>query len=212
MVVSYFLSHASMAQATMFPDFPMAFWGSVTIDGVAAPAGTIVRAYYGNVLAGEIILKESGIYGYADSIKQKMLVKSGSGQITFKLKPISGLETEGLVLIIYPQFTSGLTVNKSLSFITQSQAANNINNTGGGGGGGGSLSNSFESSANNATDNTNLSYSKGDANHDGKIDLLDFNTLMVNWNQTEVNNNADFNNDGKVDIFDFNLLMINWTK
>jgi len=33
---------------------------------------------------------------------------------------------------------------------------------------------------------------------------------MVNWGATGPNS-ADFNSDGKVDIFDFNLLMINWT-
>lgn len=53
---------------------------------------------------------------------------------------------------------------------------------------------------------------KVDANKDNKIDVLDFNTLMVNWGKTTANNIADFNGDSKVDIFDFNMLMINWTK
>jgi len=35
---------------------------------------------------------------------------------------------------------------------------------------------------------------------------------MVNWGKTTANNIADFNGDSKVDIFDFNMLMINWTK
>ena len=52
---------------------------------------------------------------------------------------------------------------------------------------------------------------KVDANNDDRIDILDFNTLMVNWGSTVVDNIADFDNDGKVDIFDFNLLMIHWT-
>lgn len=49
-----------------------------------------------------------------------------------------------------------------------------------------------------------------DANNDDKIDILDFNILMINWGSTSANNIADFNSDGKVDIFDFNLLMIHW--
>jgi len=53
---------------------------------------------------------------------------------------------------------------------------------------------------------------KVDSNKDNKIDVLDFNSLMVNWGKTGTGNVADFNSDGKVDIFDFNLLMINWTK
>ena len=52
---------------------------------------------------------------------------------------------------------------------------------------------------------------KVDANNDNKIDILDFNTLMVNWGSTLSGNIADFNKDSKIDIFDFNLLMIHWT-
>ncbi len=48
-----------------------------------------------------------------------------------------------------------------------------------------------------------------DANKDGKIDVLDFNILMVNWGETE-GGLGDFNSDGIVDIFDFELLMVNW--
>lgn len=52
----------------------------------------------------------------------------------------------------------------------------------------------------------------GDANSDSKVDILDFNTLMVNWGaQVSGASRGDLNNDGTVDILDFNLLMINWT-
>jgi hypothetical protein len=47
---------------------------------------------------------------------------------------------------------------------------------------------------------------------DGKIDVLDFNELMINWGKTDVGNSADVNQDGSVDVFDFNSLMINWGK
>jgi hypothetical protein len=61
---------------------------------------------------------------------------------------------------------------------------------GGGGGGGGlyitSVSNILSAEA-----------QKVDFNKDNKIDILDFNALMVNW--------------GSASLFDFNLLMINWT-
>jgi len=53
---------------------------------------------------------------------------------------------------------------------------------------------------------------KVDTNKDNKIDILDFNSLMVNWGSAVANNVADFNADGKVDILDFNLLMVYWTK
>jgi hypothetical protein len=53
---------------------------------------------------------------------------------------------------------------------------------------------------------------KGDINKDRKVDILDFNILMLNWGEDPKNKAADLNDDGKVDILDFNLLMIYWTE
>ena len=50
-----------------------------------------------------------------------------------------------------------------------------------------------------------------DANDDNKVDISDFNLLMINWGATIAGNIADFNADDTVDILDFNLLMIHWT-
>lgn len=55
------------------------------------------------------------------------------------------------------------------------------------------------------------STSSGDTNNDGKVDILDFNALIVNWGAGGGNSVADFNKDGKVDIFDFNFLMAHWS-
>jgi len=52
---------------------------------------------------------------------------------------------------------------------------------------------------------------KGDANNDGRVDILDFVSLMAHWGEKGSNNKADFNNDGTVDILDFVLLMANWS-
>jgi len=49
-----------------------------------------------------------------------------------------------------------------------------------------------------------------DANKDNRVDLLDFNILMVNWGAVGPNI-ADFNGDNVIDLSDFNLLMIYWT-
>lgn len=51
---------------------------------------------------------------------------------------------------------------------------------------------------------------KIDANKDNKIDVLDFNALMVHWGEAGTSV-GDFNGDNKVDVFDFNSLMVNWT-
>ena len=58
---------------------------------------------------------------------------------------------------------------------------------------------------------TTLPALEGDANFDGKVDIFDFNALMINWGTVLAGNIADFNDDNLVDIFDFNSLMINWT-
>lgn len=51
----------------------------------------------------------------------------------------------------------------------------------------------------------------GDINNNNKVDIFDFNTLMVNWGNSPANLAADLDGNGKIDIFDFNLLMVNWT-
>ncbi len=51
----------------------------------------------------------------------------------------------------------------------------------------------------------------GDINNDGKVDLTDFNLLIVSWGSTGSGLPADLNNDGVVDLLDFVLLLANWT-
>lgn len=51
---------------------------------------------------------------------------------------------------------------------------------------------------------------KGDANSSGRVDVFDYNILMLDFGQQGSNLRADFNGNGKVDVFDYNLLMINF--
>lgn len=137
-VLSLFLPLAVLSET--IPAFPMAFWGSITINGIDAPAGTIVEAYYGSELAGKVLVKEQGIYGYSESTKQKLLIKEGNGVITFKVKGMPNLSEEN-----YPSFQSGETINKNLVFVTIDQdddeapqtngSSSNSGSSGGGGGG-----------------------------------------------------------------------------
>lgn len=130
------------------PEYPMAFWGNIKINDKDAKIGTIVRAYYGSTLAGEIEVKEGGVYGYTDSTKQKLLVASGDGKITFKIQQAdfnNGKETTGDNLQIYSSFISGETVELNLSFKKK------ISISGGGGGGGGSSSGNSETIINTPT-------------------------------------------------------------
>jgi hypothetical protein len=194
--------------AQSIPNFPMAFWGVVTINGSPAPVGTIVRAYYSSVLAGTATVQDSnGTYGYTEPTKQKLIVGEGTGPINFTLQLSSfngGTETAGNSAISYDNFVSGLTVQKDLNFAITIPTTSSSGGSGGGssGGGGGAA----------PVAQTTTSVVKGDANGDGKVDIFDFNALLIQWGKTGANLTADFDKNGVVDIFDFNLLLINWSK
>src|SRR3989344_319170 len=128
------------------PSFPMAFYGSATINDSPAPIGTIIRAYYGNTgsdnLAGEVVVKELGIYGYDISTGQKLLIKEGGTKIIFTFQTTSILnnqETKGINEISYASFESGITKEFNMAFKYE-VATPPVPPTppwGGGGGGGG---------------------------------------------------------------------------
>lgn len=129
------------ASAQAIPAFPMALWGAVTINGSAAPVGTVVRAYYGTTLAGQVTVQDAGAYGYTEPTKQKLLIGEGTGSLTFTVQSSgfnSGAETGGTTAITYPQFTAGSTVNLDLAFTVSVPAPISSGGGGGGGGGGGS--------------------------------------------------------------------------
>lgn len=47
----------------------------------------------------------------------------------------------------------------------------------------------------------------GDLNHDGSVDVLDFNIFIAQWGAPL----TDINTDGVVNALDFNILMANWS-
>lgn len=105
---------------------------------------------------------------------------------------------------------------------------------GGGGGGGGSIvyqpatttpiNNTYQNQTGNQNQKTDFSNDfRADINDSGKIDVLDFNTLMANWGKTGTidltkskqercpqANIADVNCDGKINVLDFNLVLVYW--
>jgi len=125
-------------RAESFPEFPMSFWGKVYVNNSLVSQGSKLRAYYGNTLGGEVIVQGNGVYGYTEPTKQKLIVRSGEGDITFKLESSAvnnGIEFSSDTQVIYEKFESGKSINKDLYF-TFSPVVNNS-----GGGGGGSSSN-----------------------------------------------------------------------
>jgi hypothetical protein len=114
-----FLPVVTFAAEDGLPAFPMSFWGEVTIDGMAAPVGSTVRVYEGDTKVGQVVVKESGVYGYIGSTAQKLVVEESDGVLDFTIQAASingGVETKGLVAITYPEFKSGEAVNKDLAF------------------------------------------------------------------------------------------------
>jgi len=179
--------------ADSFPSFPMAFWGTATLNGQPLLANIKIQAYCATNLIGEVVMQENGIYGYADSSKMKLLVSDCNQNIVFKYSPNGASEIQ------YAEgFVAGKTVNKDLNFTT---TQTNTGGGGGGGGGGGSSS---------PIPNTQTTLATGDINNDGKINIFDFSVMMEQWGQTGSELSTDLNNDGKVDIFDFSILMANW--
>jgi hypothetical protein len=203
LAVSLVLAPASTAYAlTGFPAFPMAFWGTVTINGDAAPVGSVVRTYYGSALAGTVTVSQSGIYGFTESTKQKLIAGEGTGQLSFTIQASSinsGAETSGTASVSYPAFSSGVTIEKNLAFTVAVLSSGGSSSGGGGGGSGGGVV-------------LGATIKKGDASGDGKVDILDFNSLLIQWGKSGTGLTTDFNGDGVVDILDFNQLLINWEK
>lgn len=127
-----FLPTLAFAQ---IPAFPMAFWGTVTVNGVEAPAGATVSVYAESVEVGKITVQEGGMYGYTEPTKQKLVVGEGSGELSFTIQAPSinsGVETGGASPVTHPEFMSGETIQKDIAF--------NIAEVTTGGGGGSSSS------------------------------------------------------------------------
>jgi peptidoglycan hydrolase-like protein with peptidoglycan-binding domain len=122
--------------ADNFPDFPMAFWGNTTLNSQPMASGTKIVAYCNSDIIGQTTMSENGIYGYNDSIKNKLLVKQCVTPIIFKYIPVGQtISVTGDSAISYSQgFISGSTVNKDLNFVNDTTYPNDtgivtINNT-----------------------------------------------------------------------------------
>ena len=195
--MGFFLPVLAFAQS---PSLPHQFFGSVNYTNGAAPNGLAVEARINGSVVGRSVTA-GGNYGYNPNLLFA-LDNDGvhAGQtVEFYVNGIKANETK--------TFTNGESTNLNLTVpaslpTTTTLSPTPSENTGSSGG---------VTTPSTPTTPLSAAAQKVDANKDGKIDVLDFNTLMVNWGKTTANNVADFNGDGKVDVFDFNLLMINWT-
>lgn len=95
--------------------------------------------YDGTLKVGEAIVQSSGVYGYTEPTKQKLVVGEAENELTFTIQTNGineGVETKGVNPITHPSFVSGDTVNKNLAFNTKTTTITPPTSGGGGGGGG----------------------------------------------------------------------------
>ena len=187
-----------LAFAQQSPSLPHQFFGSVNYTNGAAPNGLAVEAKINGSVAGSSVTA-GGNYGYNPNLLFALDndgVHAGK-TVEFYVDGIKANETAIFVKGNSSQLN--LTIPASLPTTPTPSPTPTDGSTSGG-------------VTTPPTSPLSAAAQKVDANKDGKIDVLDFNILMVNWGKTTANNVADFNGDSKVDIFDFNMLMINWTK
>ena len=192
------------------PGIPHQFYGTVFYtDGSSISSGT-VKAKIGGVVVESVAISNNK-YGYTPDL---FFVTDPDGDRTGTTISffVNDVETGTTAVFANGGYTN-LNLSISGSSSTSGGSTGSTGSTsggsttsGGGGGAGGAVT-----TTTTVTTTLSAAAQKVDANKDNKIDVLDFNTLMVNWGKTTANNVADFNGDGKVNIFDFNLLMINWT-
>lgn len=219
-----------------FPDFPMAFWGSTTLNGEPLIAGTDIKAFCNSQLIGEITIAEDGIYGYIGTTQNKLLLSSCDKNILFKYSPAGIQEnlTGGFNVEYTEEFISGTTINKDLNFLTI-QYCDIPNGHGSQNWNGNKWEDCVVKSCNSGyhqesisciadapasgggggggntyvPPTSNLDKVKSDMNADGKVDKYDFALMMSAWGKTG-SNDCDLNGDSKVDKYDLALLMASW--
>lgn len=122
------------------PALPQEFWGSVTIDGSAAPAGTVIVAMIDDNEAGSMTTTESGMYGSSSRYEENRLAVVGTDEqrnetITFLVNGQDAAETA--------TFTPGGTVRLDLSAgsaVTPTPTSTSSGGSSSGGSSGGSSS------------------------------------------------------------------------
>jgi hypothetical protein len=110
------------AAAPDIPDLPHAFYGAVTINGVAAPSGAMVEARGAGVLTGvlgnPIAISPAGQYGGPGAFDPKLIVQGSitdGTTITFYVNGVAAqcAEPNGAWLDSYP-FKSGAVTQLNL--------------------------------------------------------------------------------------------------
>ena len=198
--ISMFLPVFAFAQT---PSLPHQFFGTVKFsNGVSAPNGMTIEAKINGTVVGSSVTA-GGNYGYNPNL---LFALDNDGAFAGKTVEfyVDGVKANETAVFANGN-SSQLNLTVPVSLPTTPSPTPNPTPAGSGGGGGGGII------PTTPTASLSAAAQKVDANKDGKIDVLDFNILMVNWGNASVGNVADFNGDNLVDILDFNSLMVYWT-
>ncbi|MFA6552196.1 MAG: dockerin type I domain-containing protein [Candidatus Paceibacterota bacterium] len=196
------------------PAVPHQFYGKASYsDGSALADGTLVEVKIGNTTVAKTVVYK-GAYGYNPYWFFVTDPESSRASSVLKFF-VNGVDT-GVTETFKNGEHSKIDLTIPAPPVNSPPPLPGGNGGGGGGGGGGGYYPQIQQATSTTTSTatttvSSINKSKGDANSDNKIDVLDFNLLMVNWGNANSGNSADFNSDGKVDLLDFNAMMIWWT-
>jgi len=190
------------------PGIPHKFYGTVVFSEGATADGLMVEAKVDGAVIGTSATND-GKYGYLPDLLFATDSNSTNAGKTVEFY-VSGIRANETAVFVNGRSTNlNLTVS-GVAETPEPEPEPEPAPVSGGPTGGGSW---YTSSSVTQSPSVSLSQEAQavDSNDDNKIDVLDFNLLMVNWGGDEINNVADFNNDNKVDVLDFNLVMVHWT-
>lgn len=178
------------------PSIPLLVYGSVEVDGSLAPVGAIITAEIEDKEVANTTVTIQGRYSIDvpdGSVNEGKMIK-------FKVIGIAddANQCESLNVATNPIVYLDLSVISPVSPPPAPPVSSGGSSSGG-------------SSTPSPVSPLSAAAQVVDTNGDDKIDILDFNSLVINWGKTGSGNVADFDNNGTVDIFDFNLLMTYWT-
>ena len=179
------------------PSLPHQFFGAVNFSDGLAPDGFVVEASINGVVVGNSVTA-AGNYGYSPNLLFALDNQGVYAEETVEFYVSSIKANETAIFANGNSSQINLTIPALIPTTPTPTPSGGGGTSSSGGGGGG-------------TPPTETIAQKVDMDNNSKVDVLDFNTLMVHWGETGLNNIADINSDGEVDVFDFNLLMINWT-
>ncbi|MEK7673759.1 MAG: chitobiase/beta-hexosaminidase C-terminal domain-containing protein [Patescibacteria group bacterium] len=191
------------------------FFARAEVNNLSEPTSGVFKAI---LMAEPSVNPEAGVYSSAQTAT--FFLPSGAERIKYTTNGTDpSCSNEENIYTNPVPISSSLTI-KAVSCYPENYSSSiasfvytiNIPSSGGGGGGGYYIYSPTPVATTTQTSSSATTSLSTDINKDSKIDILDFNLLMVNWGNINSGNVADVNKDNKVDLLDFNMLMVYWAQ